>query len=111
MLTLFISWPGVALFSVILLRKNLSLIVTRLIASNDSKAKIGPIEIELGKLAKDGEMAINNLNELNMLIARSRLLELEFAEKSIAPTFSEHQQKELSNIVREMRVKLRQMES
>jgi hypothetical protein len=104
------SWQGVALITVLLLRKLLTKIVARLIAGNDSKAKLGPIEIELGKLAEDGGKAVSNINEISLIVARGKLIELEFAEKSVSATFSDTQKKELSCVIKELRLKLRELE-
>lgn len=64
-LELLVSWPGVAVLTVLVLRKPLTKLVDRLISGNESKIKIGPIEAELGKLAEEGTKAIDSLNKLN----------------------------------------------
>lgn len=109
-LSIVFSWPGVVIISVLFLREPLGKVVSRFIASDDSKAKIGPIEIELGKLAQEGSIAVGNLNEMNIIIARSRLIELEFAERSISASFTDLQRRELSSVIKELRSKLRELE-
>ncbi|MBO0150156.1 MULTISPECIES: hypothetical protein [Vibrio] len=111
-LELLASWPGVAVLTVLMLRKPLTKLVDRLISGNESKIKIGPIEAELGKLAEEGTKAVDSLNEINLIVARGKLLELEFAERSgISSTFTETQKRELKSVVKELRLKLRELES
>lgn len=79
-LQLILSWPTVAIISIIVLKKPLTRLVERLIHSDSGKAKIGPVEIELGKLAEQGQQAVDKLNRINFLMAESRLLELQITE-------------------------------
>ena len=71
------SWPGVAIIALIALRSQIKNIIKRFIGSESGKAKVGPIEIELGKIAEQGQMAVNDLNKINYIMAESRRLELE----------------------------------
>lgn len=75
-----LSWPTVAIVAIIMLRKPLTQLIDRLIHSDSGKAKIGPVEIELGKLAEQGQQAVDKLNRINFLMAESRLLELQITE-------------------------------
>ena len=72
-----ISWPVVAILGLVVLREQIKSIIERLINSESGKAKIGPVEIELGKIAKQGKEAVNDLNKINYILAESRRLELE----------------------------------
>ena len=85
-------------------------IVERLINGKTGKAKIGPVEVELGQLADDGKKAVQQLNDINQLIAKSRLLELEITMTSLSPAFSETQQKQLAEITHELKEKLRELD-
>ncbi len=71
-----ISWPTAVIVAVLVLRNPIKMLVERLIKSESGKAKIGPVEIELGKLAEEGKQAVQSLNRINYLMAESRLLEL-----------------------------------
>lgn len=86
LLQIILSWPTVALVAIIVFMKQLSQLVDRLIRSDTGKARIGPVEIELGKLAEQGQQAVDKLNRINYLMAESRLLELQITEAM--PMFS-----------------------
>ncbi|PSU82513.1 hypothetical protein CTM93_13035 [Photobacterium phosphoreum] len=109
-LALILSWQGVVLLAVFVLRKPLIKLVDRFTLGDAPKAKFGSIEIDLGKLVQDGSKAVDNLNEINLIVARGKLIEFEFAERSVGATFNETQKKELSLVVRELRLKLRDLE-
>jgi hypothetical protein len=66
---LLISWPVASLVIALIFRKPLLRLFDRFTSSDEGKAEIGPIKIELGKLAREGQDAINNLNRLNILMA------------------------------------------
>jgi hypothetical protein len=101
--TLLISWPAFALLFALLFRKPIKALFERLTHSSDSKAKIGPIELELGKLAEQGQQAVENLNRLNLLMAESRLLELEITESKFAGVFTPEQQRRMRSQIDELR--------
>jgi len=86
LLQIILSWPTVALVAIFVFMKQLSQLVDRLIHSDTGKARIGPVEIELGKLAEQGQQAVDKLNRINYLMAESRLLELQITEAM--PMFS-----------------------
>lgn len=104
------SWPVASVLVVLFLRKPIMKIVERLINGKTGKAKIGPVEVELGQLADDGKKAVQQLNDINQLIAKSRLLELEITMTSLSPAFSETQQKQLAEITHELKEKLRELD-
>lgn len=76
-LQLVISWPSVAIIALLVFRTPIKKLVERFINSDSGKAKVGPIEIELGKIAEQGQKAVNDLNRINYIMAESRRLELE----------------------------------
>lgn len=90
-LSIIFSWQGVSIILALTLRRPLTNIVNRLIASDSGRAKIGPIEIELGKLAADGKDAINKLNEINLIMASSRAQELAITLNTFGHSFSQQQ--------------------
>ena len=90
------SWPVIALLAFVVFRKPLSNLIVQFTGEDVKKAKVGPFEIEreLGKLAEEGKQAIDNMNRLSVLMAESRLLELEITQSGFGPIFSpEHRQK------------------
>ena len=95
--SLICSWPVVALFALFVFRKSILEFIKQFIAPNVIKAKVGPVEIEreLGKLAETGKQAVENINQLNQLMAESRLLELEITEDNFAAVLSEEQRQRM----------------
>jgi len=57
----------------------------------------------LGKLAREGHDAIANLNRLNILMAESRLLELEITVGMFGSYFTDDQQKRMKDQIEELR--------
>lgn len=49
------SWPVAALIIALIFRRPLLRLLDRFTASDQGKAEIGPIKIELGKLAEQGQ--------------------------------------------------------
>jgi len=102
-LQLVVSWPVATVVSVLVLRRPLQKLIDRLISSETGKAKIGPIEVELGKLAKVGQQAVSKLNRINYLMAESRLLELEITEGNFGPVFSKEQRDRMKQQIDELK--------
>lgn len=102
-LQLVLSWPVATVVSVLVLRRPLQKLVDRLISSETGKAKIGPIEVELGKLAHEGQQAVNKLNRINYIMAESRLLELEITEGNFGPVFSKEQRDRMKQQIDELK--------
>lgn len=102
-LQIVISWPTAIIISVLLLREPIQKLIDRLINSETGKAKIGPIEVELGKLAEQGQQAVSQLNRINYLMAESRLLELEITEGNFGPVFNEEQRKKMKHHINELK--------
>ncbi len=97
------SWPFAAVFAVLVMRQPLHKLVDRLISSENGKAKIGPVEVELGKLAEQGQQAVVHLNRISYIMAESRLLELEITEGNFGPIFSEEQRVKMRQHIDELR--------
>ncbi|GEN26286.1 hypothetical protein HCU01_42350 [Halomonas cupida] len=102
-LKMFFSWPAVALFSVFFLRGTISKIADRLIKGESGKAKLGFVEVELGKLAQDGREAVDNINEVSIVLAKSRLLELEVTRDNFSVAFTSEQERELNELISKLR--------
>lgn len=102
-LTVLVSWPTAVIVAVLVFRSSIKMLIERLINSESGKAKVGPVEVELGKLAKEGKEAVNSLNRINVLMAESRLLELEITEANFGPRFSLEQQEKMQEQINELR--------
>lgn len=103
LLQVILSWPVAVIISVLLLRSPIKKLIDRLINSESGKAKVGPIEVELGKLAEEGQQAVSQLNRINYLMAESRLLELEITEGNFGPVFSEEQRNRMKKQINELK--------
>lgn len=101
--SLVLSWPTFAVLFVLIFRAPIRSLIQRLTQSTDSKAKFGPIEVELGKLAEQGHQAVQKLNRLNVLMAESRLLELEITESKFRGVFTPDQQQRMRSQIEELR--------
>ena len=98
-----LSWPVAALAIALIFRRALPRLLDRLTASDQAKAEIGPVKIELGKLAEQGQIAVGNLNRLSLLMAESRLLELEITEANFGRVFSAEQRARMKAHIDELR--------
>lgn len=100
---LLLSWPVTALAIALIFRRPFLRLLDRLTASDQAKAEIGPVKIELGKLAEQGQIALGTMHRLNLLMAESRLLELEITEGNFGPVFSPEQRKRMKTHIQELR--------
>src|SRR5438874_47927 len=100
---LLLSWPVAVVTIVLIFRKPLLRLLERFTSSDEGKAEIGPIKIELGKLAREGQVAVNKLNRINILMAESRLLELEITETMFGGVFSSDQRECMKEQIAELR--------
>ena len=101
--SLLISWPVVVLIMALLFRKQLLLLVERFRESDEGKIELGSVKIELGKLAREGHDAVNNLNRINVLMAESRLLELEITENNFGGRFTAEQRERMKQHIAELK--------
>ena len=95
-LSIIFSWPAATILIVFLFRKTISDLVERLIKSKEAKAKVGPLEIELGKIAEEGQHAVDRMKEINSIMAKSRVLELEITDGMFGAMFSDDQRKRMN---------------
>ena len=102
-LQIVVSWPFATVIAVLVMRRPLHKLVDRLINSESGKAKIGPVEVELGKLAEQGQQAVSQLNRISYIMAESRLLELEITEGNFGPIFSDEQRDKMKHHIDELR--------
>ncbi|MBX9936089.1 MAG: hypothetical protein K2Y10_05805 [Burkholderiaceae bacterium] len=99
-----LSWPVVSLVIVLIFRRPLLDLIDRFSNSSGSKAEIGPLKIELGKLAEEGKDAVGRLNRTTELMAESRLLELEITSGMFGSIFSDEQRDRLERQIEELRM-------
>ena len=99
------SWPIMALLATLIFRKPLANLVKQLTEADVKRAKIGPVEVEreLGKLAKEGKQAVETMNQLNILMAESRILELEITDSMFGTIFSPEQRQRMQEQIGELR--------
>jgi hypothetical protein len=83
-------------------RKPLLSLFGRFANSSGSKAEIGPLKIELGKLAEEGKDAVGRLNRTIELMAESRLLELEITLQMFGSIFTTEQQARMKKQIEEL---------
>ena len=102
-LQILIAWPTAVIICVLALRSPIQKLVERLIKSESGRAKVGPVEIELGKLAEEGQRAVQTLNKLNLLMGESRLLELEITEGNFGAVFSTDQRERMKQHIEELK--------
>lgn len=99
-----------AIIGVLVLRNPIRMLIERLIKSESGKAKVGPVEIELGKLAEEGHQVIGDLNRISYIMAESRRLELEITnglfgsyEAMLGSVASAEQKKEMQKHIEELK--------
>ncbi|MDL0430755.1 hypothetical protein QPM17_06455 [Marinobacter sp. TBZ242] len=100
---LVLSWPVVALVFIVVFHQPLLKVLDRFGNGSDSEAEIGPIKIRLGKIADEGESAVNQLNRINHVMAESRLLELEITSGAFRQMFTPEQQERMEKQINELR--------
>jgi hypothetical protein len=99
-----ISWPMVGFVCLLLFRKPLLFVLDRFTRSAEGgKAVVGPVTLELGKLAEEGKQAVSRLNRMTELGAESKLLELEITESRFGPAFTPEQRERMRRQIEELR--------
>lgn len=68
-LEILVSWPLVIIVSLIIFRRSVVKLIDRFIHSDISKAKLGPLEIELGRLADTQEKQEAEITTLQFLVS------------------------------------------
>jgi len=102
-LKIVISWPMAAMVAVIVLKKPITSLVDRLVQSESGKAKVGPMEVELGKWAEKGEKVMTDVSRLNQLMGESRLLELEIITGDFGGRFTDEQRRLMQKHIEELK--------
>jgi len=103
--SLIFSWPVILLFALVIFRKPLHKLIDQMTGVDVKRAKVGPVEIEreLSNLAREGKQAVETMNRLNILMAESRLLELEITYNMFGPMFSAEQRERMHQQIDELR--------
>ena len=102
-LEILISWPTVTILVVVTLRKPLTRFIERLTQSDHVEAQLGPATIKLGQLVEEGDRAVKNLGRLQVLMAETRLLELEITDNHFGRHFSPEQRNQMKKQIEELR--------
>jgi len=100
---LLLSWPVVALSFLSIFHRPILNILDRFGSGSDNEAEIGPVRIRLGKIADEGESAVNQLNRINHVMAESRLLELEITSGAFGQMFTPEQRERMDKQINELR--------
>lgn len=100
-----LSWPAIVLFVIIFFRNAISRIIERFTDENLIKAKVGPIELErkLEVIVEKGNDAVNRLNRINDLMAKSRQLELEITIGMFQIALPEEHRRQLEEHIEEFK--------
>jgi len=103
--SLLLSFPLVIILILILYRKSIVKILSRFTDDNLVKAKVGPIELErkLEVIVEKGNSAVDRLNKINDLMAKSRQLELEIITGMFQMALPQEQKELLQEHIREFR--------
>ena len=103
--SLIFSWPVMILLALVVFRKPLHKLIDQMTGADVKRAKVGPVEIEreLSNLAKKGNKAVETMNRLNILMAESRLLELEITDSMFGSIFSPEQRQRMQQQIGELR--------
>jgi hypothetical protein len=99
--SLVISWPVVVLILLLVFRKRLRQLYDRLLSGEQGRIEVAGIKLELGKLVREGHTAVQSLHHLNILMAKSRLLELEIT-RGFSPVFTDEQNKLMKHQIAEL---------
>ena len=102
-LQIIISWPMAVIIVVLMLRRPIRKLVERLIKSDSGKAKVGPVEIELGKIAEEGHQVVDDLSRVSYIMAESRRLELEITYDAFGSRFSSEQRERMQTHIDELK--------
>jgi hypothetical protein len=103
--SLIFSLPVMILLALVIFRKPLYKLINQMTGADVKRAKVGPVEIEreLSNLAKEGKQAVETMNRLNILMAESRLLELEITDGMFGSIFSPVQRQHMQQQIGELR--------
>ena len=102
-LEILISWPTATILVVVMLRGPLTQLIERIARSDSVKAQLGPATIKLGQLVEEGDRAVKKLGRLQVLMAETRLLELEITENHFGGRFSPDHRHQMKKQIEELR--------
>lgn len=100
---LLISWPVVGLVIALIFRRPLLSVIDRLIRSDKGAIEVASVRVELGRLASEGQDAVNDLHRINVVLAESRLLELQITEGMFGLVFSDEQREQMNKHIEELK--------
>lgn len=96
------SWPVAAMVISIIFISPIRRVAERLSSFDSVRAKLGQVEVDLGQLASDGRKVVSNANEVNRILAESRLLELQITLDVHGPMFTEEHRRQLAHQIDEL---------
>jgi len=99
--SLIVSWPVVVLVILLVFRKRLLQLFDRLVSGEQGSVEVAGIRVELGRLVREGQSAVQSLHRLNVLMAKSRLLELEIT-RGFSPVFTDEQNERMKQQIEEL---------
>jgi hypothetical protein len=106
LLEIFISWPVAVVILALMFKAPLRVFVEQFLQSSNAKLKVGSVEVELGNLVAENKEVLSGINELHLLIAKSRLIELQFAQRNMAHGFRGEELPDLREIIKQLEHKL-----
>lgn len=98
-----ISWPVAVIILVLLFRTSIKRIFDAFERAPGSKAEIGPLKVELGKLAEEGKDAVDRFRRTTEIMADSRVLELEITSQMFGAMLSDEQRIRMQQHIDELR--------
>jgi hypothetical protein len=104
------SWPTAIIMGLLFFRKQIVHLFNKLTNAKISEAEIGPVKIKLEDLARQGEETLNIMNKISILMAQSRLLELETTEEKFGPVFTPEQLRKMKEHIQEFQKILQEAE-
>lgn len=104
-ITQLLTWQSVAIFAIIVFVWPIYRLISRLSDKDLKRVKLWLLEYEKGfeQIVKEGSGAVERINRLTILMAESRLLELEITQQSFGSWFTPDKQQRLEQHIDELR--------
>jgi len=100
----FLSWPAACLVAVLVLHRPIARLVDRIVRSQKGgEVDLGPVKVKLGEVAEGGERAVRALNDLNLVMAESRELELRITDRMFGVLLQPSEREQLQHHIERLR--------
>jgi len=100
----FLSWPTACLVAVLVLHRPIARLINRLVHSEKGgEVDLGPVKVKLGEVAEGGERAVRALNDLNLVMADSRELELRITDRMFGLPLQPSEREQLQQHIEKVR--------